>query len=183
MRHRFHRGRRPEPPRRKFIPTNENIRAPEVRVISSDGKQIGVMPTAEGIRLAKEKGLDLIEIVPNAQPPVCKIMDFGKYLYQTAKEEHKRKAHAHEVEVRGMRIGVHISRHDLEVKAGKAKQFLEKGDKVKVDFMLRGREKAHPELAKAKLKEFLDILPISIKIEQEPKRQPWGFTMIIGKAS
>lgn len=183
MRHRFHRGRRPEPPRRKFIPTNENIRVLEVRVIDIDGQQIGVMSTMEGIRLAKSKGMDLIEIVPNAKPPVCKIQELGKYLYQVAKEEHKKKAHSHEVQVRGVRLGVRISKHDMEVKADKAKQFLDEGDKVKVDFVLRGREKAHPDLAKTKLKEFLDILPIPIKIEQEPKKQPWGFTMTIGKAS
>jgi len=183
MRHRFHRGRRPEPPKRKFTPVNEQIRAAEVRVIDADGKQLGILPLPEGIRLARGKGLDLIEIVPNATPPVCKIMDFGKFLYQSAKEAHKKKAHSHEVQVRGIRLGVRISRHDMEVKADKAKQFLEKGDKVKVDFVLRGREKAHPEFAKNRLKEFLDILPIPIKIEQEPKRQPSGFNMIIGKAS
>lgn len=154
-----------------------------MRVIDNDGAQIGVMPTIQGIAMARSKGLDLIEIVPNAQPPVCKIMDFGKYLYQSAKETHKKKAHSHEVEVRGVRLGVRISKHDMEVKANKAQQFLEEGDKVKVDFILRGREKAHPEFAKMKLKEFLDILPIPIKIEQEPKKQPWGFTMIIGKSS
>lgn len=154
-----------------------------MRVIGSDGEQIGILPTAQGVALARQQGLDLIEIVPNAQPPVCKILDFGKHLYQTAKEEHKKKAHSHAVEVRGVRLGVRISRHDMEVKAEKAKQFLEGGDKVKVDFVLRGREKAHPEFAKTKLKEFLDILPIPIKVEQEPKRQPWGFTMTIGKAS
>lgn len=153
-----------------------------MRVIDSEGTQIGVMPTAQGIALARKEGLDLIEIVPNAKPPVCKIMNFGKYLYHTAKEAHKKKAHSHEVEVRGVRLGVRISKHDMEVKAEKTKQFLEGGDKVKVDFVLRGREKAHPEFAKNKLKEFLDILPIPIKIEQEPKRQPWGFTMVIGKA-
>ena len=182
VRHRFHRGRRPEPPRRKFIPTNENIRVPEVRVVDFEAKQIGVMPTVQAIALARGQGLDLIEIVPNAKPPVCKIMDFGKYLYHTAKAEHKKKAHSHAVEVRGIRLGVRISKHDMEVKANKAIQFLEEGDKVKVDFVLRGREKAHPEFAKVKLKEFLDILPIPIKIEQEPKRQPWGFTMVLGKA-
>lgn len=182
MRHRFHR-RRPEAPRKKFIPVNDQIRVPEVRVIDTDGKQIGVMPTRDGIILARQKGLDLIQIVPNATPPVCKILDFGKYLYQTSKEERKKKAHAHEVQVRGVRLGVRISKHDMEVKANKAVQFLEEGDKVKVDFMLRGREKAHPDLAKARLKEFLDMLSIPIKIEQEPKKSPQGFFMVIGKAS
>ena len=183
MRHRFHRGRRPEPPRKKFVPVNEHIRAPEVRVIDLEGKQLGIMPTAQGIALARERGMDLIEIVPNATPPVCKIMNFGKYLYRTAKEDRKKKAHAHEVEVRGVRLTVRMGKHDMEVKATKTKQFLEEGDKVKIDFVLRGREKAHPEFAKTKLKEFLDILPIPIKVEQEPKKQPWGFSMVVGKAS
>ncbi|MDP3963832.1 MAG: translation initiation factor IF-3 [bacterium] len=182
MRHRFHRRRPNEVPRRKFIPINEHIRAPQVRVIGADGKQVGIMVTADGVALARQQGLDLIEIVPNATPPVCRIQNFGKYLYQSAKEEHKKKAHAHEVQVRGVRLGVRISKHDMEVKANKAVQFLQEGDKVKVDFVLRGREKAHPEFAKTRLKEFLDMLSIPIKIEQEPKRQPSGFSMVIGKA-
>jgi translation initiation factor IF-3 len=182
MRHRFHRGKRPEVAPKKFIPTNENIRANEVRVIDAEGGQVGVMPVAQGIALAKQKGMDLILIVPNAQPPVCKIQNLGKYLYHTAKEERKKKAHSHEVQVRGIRLGVRISSHDMEVKANKAIQFLEEGDKVKVDFVLRGREKAHPDLAKQKMKEFLDILTVPINIEQEPKKQPWGFNVVIGKA-
>lgn len=165
-----------------FIPANERIRVPEVRVVGEDAKQIGVMPTMEGVRLAKERGLDLVLIAPKAQPPVAKILDLGKYLYQLEKEDRKAKAHRKEVEIKGVRLSIRISRHDMEVKAKKALKFLEGGDKVKVDFVLRGREKAHPEFAKGKLKEFLDLMPVSIKVEQEPKRQPWGFTMLIGKA-
>jgi len=91
MRHRFRRGAKPEPPVRRYIPANFNIKAPEVRVIGADGEQVGVMKTSDGIALAQQQGLDLVEIVPNAQPPVCKIVDLGKYLYHTSKEVQKRR--------------------------------------------------------------------------------------------
>lgn len=150
-------------------------------MIGEDGKQIGVIATAEGIRLARERNLDLIEIAPQAQPPVARIMNYGKYLYQTGKEERKTKAHRKEVEVKGIRLSMRISRHDMEVKAQRMQEFLEGGDKVKVDFMLRGREKSRPDFAQGKLREFLNLVTMPLKVEQELRRQPWGFTMLVGK--
>lgn len=140
------------------------------------------MATQEALRTAQEKGLDLIEIVPNAVPPVAKITDYGKWKYVEEKKEREGKAKRHEVEVRGVRIGIATSRRDMEVKAAKVKEFLEEGHKVQVDIILRGRAKStHVGFAKKKLEEFFNIFPFPISVEEEPRKGPRGLMAIITK--
>jgi len=115
-------------------------------VIGSQGEQLGVLPLYEALRAAEDQGLDLIEIVPTSSPPVAKIMDWGKYCYDQAKREKESKKAQHQVKIKEVKISPNISEHDLEVKLRQAKDFLEKGNKVKVTLFFRGREMAHPEI-------------------------------------
>ena len=161
---------------------NNQIRAPQVRVIDETGKQLGVISLEEALRMAKERNLDLIQVSEKAEPPVCKIMDYGKYLYWLQKKEKAAKG-SKASELKGIRLGFNISLHDLETRAQQAEKFLKKGDKVKVEMVLRGREKAFEDLGKGKINQFLEILEkqIPIKIEVGLKKEPRGLTMIISK--
>jgi translation initiation factor IF-3 len=129
--------------------------------------------------MAREKELDLVEIVPHAQPPVVKIMDFGKYQYQKAKEEQQQKAKQKRIEVKGIRIGLKTDDHDLEVRRKQAEKFLSQGNKVKIEIRLQGREKNHLELAKATLNNFVSSISFPNKIEQEIKKFPGGLNTVI----
>lgn len=162
-------------------PINNPARTREVRVVDETGKQLGIMPLEEALRLAEEKGLDLIQVTEKVEPPVCKIGDYGKYLYQQQKKERKTKIHSGEL--KEIRVGFKISPHDLEIKAGLAKKFLTKGDKVKITLVLRGREKALQGFAREKIKILIEKLNslIPIKIEKDLKKEPRGLTMIISK--
>ncbi len=163
------------------IPINNYIRAREVRVIDETGKQLGIMPFEEALRISRDRNLDLIQVTEKVVPPVCRIGDFGKYLYQQQKKE--RKINQIGGELKEIRIGFNISPHDLETKAKLAEKFLKKGDKVKISMPLRGREKALGNFAKEKINQFFNFLGtvIPIKLERELKREPRGFTMIISK--
>lgn len=119
---------------------NRDIRAPKVRVIGSDGKQVGILSSMEAIRMAEAEGLDLVEISPNAQPPVCKIIDYGKYRYQQTKKEKESKKSQHQIKVKEIKVKPNIDVHDLDIKLNRARDFIEKGCKVKVTCMFRGRE-------------------------------------------
>jgi len=131
--------------------------------------------------MAFEKGLDLIEIAPKAQPPVCRIMDFGKYQYQKSQVEKKQKTTQKKTDTKGVRISFGISQHDAGFKAKQAEKFLSQGHKVRIEMILRGREKGMIEIAKKKLNEFIELIPSEVKIEQEPKRQQRGLGMVIVK--
>jgi len=135
------------------------------------------------IELAKSKGLDLIQITEKVDPPVCRIGNYGKYLYSLQKKERKIKANTRESKLKEIQVGFNTSPHDIEVKAKQAEKFLKDGDKVKVGMFLKGREKAMGEFAKKKVQFFLDTLEklLPIKTERELKREPKGFTMIISK--
>ena len=122
------------------------IQAQELRVIDEDGKQLGILSKREALRIAEERGLDLVEISPDAKPPVAKIVDWGKYSYQRAKQIQKNKKSARSPEMKQMRFGLKISEHDLGVKLGKVTDFLEAGHKVKITIVYRGRELAHKDL-------------------------------------
>lgn len=161
---------------------NNFIRSKEVRVISETGEQLGVMDIFSAIDLAKSKNLDLIQVTEKIEPPVCKIGNYGKYLYSLQKKERKAKS-KNKSELKEIQLGFKISPHDIEIKVNQAKKFLEAGDKIKVVLVLRGREKAMGEFAKAKIKVFIDNLEkqIPIKLERELKREPNGFTLIISK--
>lgn len=160
---------------------NQWIRSSPVRVIDADGKNLGIMETPEALRRAQEQGLDLIEISPSAQPPVCKITEFGKFKYAHEKFERERGKKQKESELKGVRIGFTTGRHDLEMRATQVAKFLADGDKVRIDMRLRGREKAHGHLALQKFNAFLQMLPVAYNLESPPKRFPQGFIAVIAQ--
>ncbi len=131
--------------------------------------------------MAQEKGLDLIEISPNAKPPVCRIMDHGKYQYEKSKKDRSQKTNQKKIEIKGIRISPRIGQHDLEFKAKQAEKFLDKGYKVKIEMILRGREKWLLETAKEKMNKFIELISVEIIFEQEIKKQPRGLIVIIAK--
>lgn len=161
---------------------NNQIRAREVRLIDETGKQLGVFPLEKALQLARERNLDLIQVTDKVEPPVCKMGDYGKYLYSLQKKERKLRTKAGEL--KGVRISFAISPHDLETKAKQAEKFLKKGYRVRVELILKGRQKALGDFAKGKMKQFFEILEklIPLKIERELKRESRGFIIIIAKA-
>ncbi|MBI2450210.1 MAG: translation initiation factor IF-3 [Candidatus Nealsonbacteria bacterium] len=160
---------------------NRQIRAKEVRLIDETGKQVGVVALEQAIQMALDSGLDLIQVTEMVEPPVCKIMDFGKYLYQQRKKEKGAKTGGSEI--KGVRLGFNMASHDLEVRAHQAEKFLKEGDAVRIEMRLKGREKALGDFAKEKINKFLEQLQnlMPYKIERELKRDPRGFSMIIAK--
>jgi translation initiation factor IF-3 len=145
---------------------NEAIRAPQLRVIDSDGKQLGILPRREALRLAEERNLDLVEVAPNADPPVVKFMDFGKYQYEKAKREREARKSRKEIEVKEIRLRPKTGEHDLNFKIRKARDFLESGAKVKIRIRFRGREITHPEVARKLLDRFAEELKDVSMVEQ-----------------
>ncbi|HVP51299.1 MAG TPA: translation initiation factor IF-3 [Terriglobales bacterium] len=139
---------------KRFIRTNERIRAREVRVIDDEGKQIGILPPFEALKLAREKNLDLVEVSPTAQPPVCRILDFGKYLYEQEKKERAAKKHQKIITIKEVKFRINVDEHDYEFKKNHVLRFLEDGDKVKATIFFRGREMTHTNLGR----EILDRL-------------------------
>ena len=150
-------------------------------MIDETGKQLGVFPLEEALRLAQERNLDLIQVTEKVEPPVCKLGDYGKYLYSLEKKEKTTKTKAGEI--KGVRISFAISPHDLETKAKMAEKFLKKGYRVRVELILKGRQKALGDFAKGKMNQFLETLGklTPFKTERDLKREPRGFTMIITK--
>lgn len=138
------------------------------------------METAEALRLAQEEGLDLIEIAPTVNPPVCRIMDFGKFKYEREKGEREHGKKQKEVELKGLRIGFTTGKHDLQLRAKQAQKFLQEGNKVRINMRLVGRQKAHGPLAFQKFNEFLEMVG-EYQLEMPPKRFPQGFIAIITK--
>lgn len=153
----------------KFIRVNERIRVPQVRLIDVSGEQVGILPTKEALKIAQEKGFDLVEISPTAKPPVCKIMDYGKYKYELNKKAKNAKKKQHIIHLKEMKLRPKIEEHDYQFKLRHVREFLEKGNKVKVFVEFRGREMAHQELGQRlvqRLEEDLKDLGI---IEQKAK--------------
>src|SRR3954470_1668615 len=130
----------------KYTRLNDQIRAPKLRVVDEEGKQLGVLSRQEALQLAQERDLDLVEISPNADPPVCKIVDWGKYNYQRTKQQQKNRKTAKTLDMKQMRFGLKIGAHDLDIKMNKVTKFLEAGHKVKIVLFYRGREQAHKEI-------------------------------------
>ncbi|MFH1462686.1 MAG: translation initiation factor IF-3 [bacterium] len=161
---------------------NNQIKAKEVRLIDETGKQMGVVSFEEAGRIAIERELDLIQVTEKVEPPVCRLGDYGKYLYREEKKEKLSKKHKGG-ELKRIRLTFNISLHDLETRARQTEKFLSKGNKVMIELPLRGREKALGNFAKEKINKFLEILNniIPIKTERELKREARGFTMIISK--
>ena len=162
---------------------NYRIRVPQIKLIDETGQLVGVIATPEALRMAREKDLDLVEISPNTQPPIAKIMDYGKYRYEKDRLEKASggKARPKSQETKAVRVGFKTGAHDLEFKAKKADDFLHKGYGVKVELTLRGREKAFAEKGREKLLAFIQTLTIPFIIQANPTRSPYGWTMMIQK--
>lgn len=151
-----------------------------MRLIDSDGQQLGIVTLAEALRLADEAGQDLVEIAPNAQPPVARIMDWGKYRYEQTKQANRNKKNQKQVEVKTVRLGMKIGDHDLTVKVERARKFIVEGHKVKVSLWFRGREITHPELGQALLDRFMERVSDIAAIEQQPQMSGRDLNMVIG---
>ena len=150
-------------------------------MIGEKGENLGVLETAVALRMAQEQGFDLIEISANANPPVCRIMDFGKFKYEREKGEREHGKKQKQSEIKGIRIGFTTGAHDLALRAKQIAKFLEDGDKVRVDMRLRGREKAHGQFALDRFKKFLEMIPVAFTLESPPRRFPQGFIAIVTK--
>jgi translation initiation factor IF-3 len=173
----FGRGRFSRDPRVPTIRVNHRIRVPEVRVVAEDGSNLGVLPTEDALRRAQEKGLDLVEVNPKAAPPVCKILDFGKYKYEEKKKQREAKRKQTVVEVKEIKLRPKTDDHDLAVKIRKARTFIEEGNKVKFTVRFRGREITHPERAQMQLDYIWSKLEDLANMEQRPTME--GKTMAL----
>lgn len=162
---------------------NEEIRDREVRVIDSDGTQLGIMPIAEAMRLADEKNTDLVKIAPQAKPPVCKIMDYGKYRFEQAKREKEAKKNQRVIEIKEVRLSLNIDTHDFETKANQAIKFLKSGNRVKVSIRFRGREMAHPENGLATMSKFAEAVSEYGTVEKPAKLEGRSMLMFIAAKS
>ena len=161
----------PRRPQQDGPRTNENITSPKIRVIDADGEMRGVMSPKEALEIAEEYGLDLVEVSPNADPPVCKIIDYGKYKYEQQKKANEARKKQKTVDVKEVKIRPGIEEHDYQVKLRNARRFLEDEDKVKVTLRFRGREMAHQDLALQVMRRFRDDLADISKVDQEPKME------------
>ena len=177
-----HRRKKEEP--NKNYRFNEGITAPQVLVLGTEGENIGIKTTAEAIRLARETGLDLVEINPKTDPPVAKIMNFGQFRYHQEKEARQAKARQHVVDIKGVRLSLRIGAHDLEIRRTQTIKFLNGGDKVKIEIILRGRELQQTPLAFEGVKNFVGSIHAAVPIrwEQNTEKQANKVTAIIAKA-
>ena len=157
---------------------NNRIRARELQVIDEEGKQLGIMPIQEALQLARERSLDLVEVSPQLNPPIAKIMDYGKYVYRKERQEKKSKPKIQERKT--VRIGFKTGAHDLEFKAKQVNEFLKEGHIVKVELTLRGREKALAHIGRQKLEQFLTKLE-NFSVQDNMGKSPFGWTIIIRK--
>ena len=170
----FQRRTKPRGPK-----TNERIRAPQVQVISNDGKNLGTLPTQEGINIARQKGLDLIEISPNANPPVCKIIDIGKYKYDLQKKANKAKKKQKIVNLKEIKLRPVTEIHDYNFKIKNAQKFLSKGDKVKFTVLFKGREMQHTHLGHELMQRIINDITALGKVEGQPKFEGRQIIMIV----
>ncbi|MEM6677912.1 MAG: translation initiation factor IF-3 [Pseudomonadota bacterium] len=175
-------ARRPHhaPPTRETGPRiNRQIRVPQIRLIGADGENVGVVRPEEGVEMAEEVGLDLVEISPNASPPVCKIMDFGKFKYESQKKAAEARKKQKVIEVKEVKFRPNIDTHDYDVKMRSVTKFLGEGDKVKVTLRFRGREMAHQELGRDLLQRVAGDITELGKVESMPKLEGRQMTMVI----
>ena len=160
---------------------NEQIRDREVRLIGEEGEQLGVMSSREAQKLADEAGLDLVKIAPTAKPPVCKIVDYGKYRYEQARKEKEARKKQKTIEIKEIRLSPNIDTNDLNTKINAAKKFLTKGDKVKVTLRFRGREMAHMNASKHILDDFAEALTEIAVVEKPAKVEGRSMTMVLAE--
>ena len=160
---------------------NGQIRDKEVRVIGENGEQLGVMDIASAMKLAEEAGVDLVKIAPNAQPPVCRIVDYGKFRYEQTRKEKEAKKKQKVVEIKEIRLSPNIDTNDLNTKTANARKFLEKGNRVKVTLRFRGREMAHMAQSKHILDDFAEALADISVVDKEPKVEGRSMTMFLAE--
>jgi len=161
------------------VRVNQKIRAPKVRVISPDGEQLGIMEVPAALEKAEEHGLDLVEVAPNVDPPVCRIMDYGRYRYEESKKEHERKKKQAIVVVKEIKLRPKTEEHDLDYKVKRLKEFLADKFKVKVTIMFRGREITHPEQARTIIDKVIQLMGEDGQVEQPAKFEGRNMTMIL----
>ncbi len=164
---------------------NEQIVVPEVRVIDESGAPLGVLATAAALALAQERGYDLVEVSPKAVPPVCKFLNFGQFKYQKEKELKVQKAHSKKVDVKGIRLSVKMGPGDFDFRVSQGKKFMAEGHKLNIEIRLRGREKEHGDIGKARIREYLNRIgeEYQLSIEQPITRSGGNLTTIVGRKS
>ena len=158
---------------------NREIRVREVRVIGPEGEQLGILPTPDAFRQAQEQGYDLVEVAPTSVPPVCRIMDYGKYKYETSKKEHQSRRHQKSTQVKEIKLRPRTDKHDLEIKIRQMKTFLEEGNKTKVTLTFRGREMANQEMGRALMSAVIAQVSDTGTIEYAPRMEGRSLIMIV----
>jgi translation initiation factor IF-3 len=161
---------------------NERIRTREVRLIDENGEMIGVMPTPRALDIARERNLDLVEISPNAVPPVCKLMDYGRYKYEQAKKENEARKNQKTITLKEIRLHPRTDEHDVDVKTRKIQEFLAEGDRVRVSVQFRGAEMRHPDIGRKLLDGIAEVLKGSVIIERSPSMEGRMMSMIVSRA-
>lgn len=168
----------------KDMRINEDIRVREVRLIDQDGEQAGIVATSEALSMARDLDLDLVEVSPQARPPVCKLLNYGKYKYELEKKSREQKKNASQVKLKEVRMQPKIETHDMAFKSKHVQDFLDQGNKVKVTIRFRGRELAHTELGKVKLDKILELLSEdSYKIDSPPRMEGRFMSMLLSPKS
>ncbi len=167
------------PPERDETRVNERIRVPEVRLIDEDGNQVGVLRTEEALAYAHERDLDLVEVAPDARPPVCRVLDYSKYKYEQEQKAKAARRHQKQVNVREIKLRPKIADNDYRTKKSHVVRFLERDDRVKVTIMFRGREQTHPERGEALLKRLADDVSELGIVEQSPQQDGRNMTMLL----
>jgi translation initiation factor IF-3 len=172
-------------PSTEIVPINEKlrvnrqIRISPVRVINPDGEQAGIIPIEQALALAEEQGLDLVEVAPMARPPVCRIMDYGKFKYEEQRQAREARKRQHHVQIKEVKMRPGIEDHDFEFKTRHARRFLEEGNKVKLTMMFRGRQMAHPEFGRQVLDRVSTLLQDVSKVEQHPQLEGRSMVMVL----
>jgi translation initiation factor IF-3 len=161
------------------VNVNESIRAKSVRLIAADGSQLGIMSVREALDVAKVDGLDVVEVAPNADPPVCRVMDYGKFKYQASKKAQESKKKSKTIQLKEIRLRPNTEEHDLETKLNNVKKFLEKRDRVKISVLFRGREMSHLDVCFTLLKKMAEKVAEVGTVEQPPTKEGWRLTMVL----
>jgi translation initiation factor IF-3 len=160
---------------------NDRIRVREVRVIDENGNQLGVLQTPQALQIARDRNVDLVEVAPNSVPPVCRLLDYGKFKYEQTKKDREAKKHQHLTELKEVRLRPKIDDHDFDTKLRRAQRFLDEGDKVKVTVQFRGREMAHPKIGHDLLVKFADLLKDNAKVERAPMSEGRTMHLILAR--
>ncbi|HEY5194178.1 MAG TPA: translation initiation factor IF-3 [Solirubrobacteraceae bacterium] len=168
------------PPERDLTRINERIRVPEVRVIDDEGNQVGMMKTPDAVKFAQERDLDLVEVAPEAKPPVCRVLDYSKYKYEQAQKVKQARKHQQQITIREIKFRPKIAQHDYDTKKHHVERFLRHKDKVKITIMFRGREVTHPERGVMILDRLAEELAVLCVVEQRPTQDGRNMTMMLG---